>query len=308
MYLEAEHRKKIRFGEDGNALIGLIIVNAIVFLLLNFVYIIYLLSNWGQVSFFTQVLHWVTLPASADVFLQRPWTLLTHMISHFSVWQILSNMLWLWAFGYILQDLTGNRHIVPLYIYGALTGAILFLASFNLIPAFRPMASALQYYGGAAGVMAVAVATTFTAPTYRIFPMIHGGIPLWVVTSIYVVIQMAGLATQAFPYQLAYLGGAMVAPLYIRALRNGKDYGAWMHQLQDWFLHLFDPQRPSYKKKDPRKQLYYKADNRKPYTKTTHITQQRIDEILDKINLKGYHFLTEEEKEILKRASEDEAL
>ena len=34
--------------------------------------------------------------------------------------------------------------------------------------------------------------------------------------------------------------------------------------------------------------------------------QKRIDEILDKINLKGYRFLTDEEKEILRRASEDD--
>ena len=37
-----------------------------------------------------------------------------------------------------------------------------------------------------------------------------------------------------------------------------------------------------------------------------NVSQKRIDEILDKINQQGYRFLTDEEKEILKRASEDE--
>ncbi|MBS1497488.1 MAG: rhomboid family intramembrane serine protease, partial [Bacteroidetes bacterium] len=45
-----------------------------------------------------------------------------------------------------------------------------------------------------------------------------------------------------------------------------------------------------------------------PFTKSTNITQQRIDEILDKINQKGYHFLTDEEKQVLKKASEDDNL
>ena len=36
--------------------------------------------------------------------------------------------------------------------------------------------------------------------------------------------------------------------------------------------------------------------------------QQRVDEILDKINQRGYHFLTEEEKEILKKAAEKDEL
>jgi len=36
------------------------------------------------------------------------------------------------------------------------------------------------------------------------------------------------------------------------------------------------------------------------------VTQQRIDEILDKINQKGYQKLTEEERDMLRRASEGE--
>jgi hypothetical protein len=44
-----------------------------------------------------------------------------------------------------------------------------------------------------------------------------------------------------------------------------------------------------------------------PYTKTaTNVTQQRIDDILDKINQKGYNSLTQEEKDILSRASKDD--
>jgi len=51
--------------------------------------------------------------------------------------------------------------------------------------------------------------------------------------------------------------------------------------------------------------MFYKK-TRQPYKKTPNITQQRIDEILDKINQKGYRFLTDEEKELLKRASEED--
>ena len=43
-----------------------------------------------------------------------------------------------------------------------------------------------------------------------------------------------------------------------------------------------------------------------PFNKTANVTQQRVDEILDKISQKGYHFLTDEEKSILKRAGEEE--
>ena len=56
------------------------------------------------------------LPADMGTYVTRPWTLLTHMFVHdtSNVWHILGNMLWLWAFGYILQDLTGNRKLIPI--------------------------------------------------------------------------------------------------------------------------------------------------------------------------------------------------
>ena len=52
-------------------------------------------------------------------------------------------------------------------------------------------------------------------------------------------------------------------------------------------------------------ELFYKSSS-KPYKKTSNITQQKIDDILDKINQKGYSSLSEDEKEILKRASKED--
>jgi len=45
---------------------------------------------------------------------------------------------------------------------------------------------------------------------------------------------------------------------------------------------------------------------RKPYQKTPRITQQKIDELLDKINQQGYSSLSEEERDILKKASQED--
>ena len=58
-------------------------------------------------------------------------------------------------------------------------------------------------------------------------------------------------------------------------------------------------------KESVKQQHFYRA-SRKPYEKKPHFTQQHLDEILDKINQKGYHFLTDEEKEFLKKASEQD--
>ena len=150
--------------------------------------------------------------------------------------------------------------------------------------------------------MAVAVATTTLAPDYRIFPLINGGIPLWVLTLIFVAIDYATIASTSGGYAIAHLAGGAIGFIFVRQLRNGNDWSLWMINLVDWIDNLFNPEK---KEKAPKEKLFYKASG-KPYQKRSNLTQQRLDEILDKINLQGYHLLTDEEKDFLKRASKEE--
>ena len=136
-YMQAERKRRVLFGEDGDAVMRLIALNVIIFVILKFVEIVFQLTPNVDVSLYkTNVLDWVGLPGNLSTFITRPWVLLTHMIAQYSLWQLLGNMLFLWAFGFLLQDMVGNKHIVPLYIYGGLAGAVLFMASANLLPKF----------------------------------------------------------------------------------------------------------------------------------------------------------------------------
>jgi len=83
-------------------------------------------------------------------------------------------------------------------------------------------------------------------------------------------------------------------------LQKGNDWGQWMTDVVNWADDLFNPEK-KHVKNPPKSQLFYKAN--KPFEKTPHVTQQRVDDLLDKIHHKGYHSLTEEEKEFLKKAS-----
>jgi membrane associated rhomboid family serine protease len=251
----------------------------------------------------SSILNWFILPADFNSLGHKPWTIITHMFMHDGVWHIFGNMIWLWCFGYIMQDLTGNRKIIPVFIYGALGGAIAFILSYNFLPGLQPQLHYATALGSSAGVMAIAVATTLVAPGYRIFPMLNGGIPLWVITMIYLIIDLATIPYSNTGGHIAHLGGALVACLFMYFLRRGYDWSEWMSNFFDWFGNLFNPDRPR-KGKSIKEELFYKSSAR-PFQKTPNVTQQRIDEILDKINQEGYHYLTDEEKELLKRASKD---
>jgi hypothetical protein len=223
-----------------------------------------------------------------------------------SIWHILANMLWLWAFGYILQDLTGNRKIFPLFFYGAMAGAAVYMLAYNFIPPLKVALPVAQAYGASAGVMAIAIGTTVLAPGYRIFPMLNGGIPLWVITIIYLIIDLATIPYNNAGGHLAHIAGAGAGYLFILALQRGHDWGIWINNFFDWVNDLFNPDKPA-KVRSIKSQLYYKPTV-KPFRKRYSVTQQTIDEILDKISQKGYGSLTEDEKEVLKRASKEDLL
>jgi membrane associated rhomboid family serine protease len=265
------------------------------------------MSGTSKAAFDAEILNWFILPSNLSTLASRPWTIFTYMFMHVEPMHLIGNVLWLWAFGYILQDLAGPRKVIPIFIYGGLAGGVFYVLSFNLIPVLAGVAPFSHLLGASAGVMAVAIATTALAPGYRIFPMINGGIPLWVLTLIFVILDFAMITGSNTGGHLAHLAGAAMGFIFVYQLRRGRDWSNWMNRFFDWVNNLFNPDKRSWKK-TAKDELHYKSKGTQPYKKIPNITQKRIDEILDKINQQGYRFLTEEEKEILKRASEDEEL
>ena len=149
--------------------------------------------------------------------------------------------------------------------------------------------------GAGAAVMAVAVATTTLAPNYRIFPLMNGGIPLWVLLIIYGLIDLATLGSASAGVAVSHLIAGGVGYLFIQQLRRGNDWAAWMNQFFHWLNDLFSPTKKE-------KTATVKKKN------TSQDTQQKIDALLDKINQQGYQFLTNEEKAFLKKASKEDLL
>ena len=110
--MQQNRRNSILLGQDNNALTWLIIINAVIFVIINFIKIVYFLSYDTNMvawqNFHLQILDWFSLPASLGKLATRPWTILTYMFSHESVWQLIGTLLWLWGFGKILRDLAGH--------------------------------------------------------------------------------------------------------------------------------------------------------------------------------------------------------
>lgn len=309
--MEQRYTRKLGLGQKGNTLVLLLAILAIVFCIFTFIHLSLRLTTTtaelANSTYYSGVFDWFSLPSNFDTLLSRPWTIITYMFMHDKVFHLIANMIWLWVFGFILQDFTGNKTLFPLFLYGGLCGGALFIISMNLFPGLRGLAPVSTLVGASAGIMAIAIATTLLAPNYRFFPMIYGGIPLWVVTIIYLMVDFSMIAkgTNAGGH-ISHIGGGIFGLLFMWQYKQGRDWSRGMNRFFTWFNNLFAPPKPVVTQR--REELYYNTAGTKPFTKIPNLTQKRIDAILDKIGEKGYQQLSEEEKQILKRAAEDENL
>ena len=255
MTVKEEKTNKILLGQGDNSLVMLFAINALLFVILKFIYVVFQMSDFNLDAFYTNIFNWFILPADIHKLGTRPWTIITSMFVHEDYLAVIPAMFWLGVFGYVLQDLTGNKRLIPIYIYGGMAGALLYVITYNLVPALQPNLPLATLFGSNAAIMSVAIATTAVKPDYRFFPMINGGIPLWIVTFVFVIIDIISIRLGDPAKYMAHLAGGATGFVFIYQLRKGRDLSIGMNNLFEWFNDLFNPGRKA-KKKNVRDEFF----------------------------------------------------
>ena len=280
----------------GSSLNKLIYINIAVFIAISVVSIIAFLLNNSLIT--TGAINLLSVPSSFGKLLLKPWTVITYMFTHKDIWHILFNMLWLYWFGTIFLEYLDQRKLVAVYILGGLSGALLYVLSFNIFPAFKEVVSESVAIGASASVMAIVIAVAAYVPNYTINMLFIGRIKIIYVALVIFVLTSAVDFSVNSGGKLAHIGGALFGYLYTVNLKKGRDTGKWINKIIDFFATLLKP----------RKKL--KVTHKKPKTeyeynriKTDH--QAKINLILDKISKGGYDSLTREEKDTLFNESQN---
>jgi membrane associated rhomboid family serine protease len=280
---------------NGSSLTRLIYINTAVFLLITVAAALgFLLNNPGLSD---KVLNLVSVPSSVRALMLRPWTIIAYMFVHKDVWHILFNMLWLYWFGNIFLEYLDQRKLVAVYLLGGISGAIVYILSFNIFPAFTGLVADSVAIGASASVMAIVIAIAAYVPDYTVHLFLFGRVKIkYMALAIFVLTSVMDFSVNSGG-KLAHMGGALFGYLYTINLRQGRDIGKKLNNVIDFLATLFKH----------RKKL--KVTHKKPvteyeYNKIKNEHQTKINHILEKISKGGYDSLTREEKETLFKESQ----
>ncbi len=281
--------------KSGSSLVKLIYINLAVFIIMAVASITgYLLNNQALPVKF---LDFLSIPSSLSSLLARPWTLITYMFTHKEVMHILFNMLWLYWFGTIFLEYLDQRKLVAVYMLGGISGAIVYVASFNIFPAFRGVVNESVAIGASASVMAIVIAIAAYVPNYSVGLFLLGQIKIkYIAIGIFVLTSIMDFSVNSGG-KLAHIGGALFGFLYTYNLRRGHDLGKGMNSIIDFLATLF-------KRRKKIRVTYKKPVTDYEYNKAKAEHQEKINRILDKISKGGYDSLTKEEKDLLFRESQ----
>ncbi|MDX2432531.1 MAG: rhomboid family intramembrane serine protease [Bacteroides sp.] len=282
--------------KQGNTLHKLIYLNLGLFLAVQIVRIVFLLSNTPEL--YDTFLRYLAIPSNPEVLARRPWTVFTYMFLHEGFLHILFNLLWLYWFGLVFIQELGLKKLLSTYLVGGMVGGLLFVLFYNIFPVFDPVKGSAIALGASASVMAVVVATATYRPDRRIHMMFIGPVKIgYIALAMFILTSMVDFSVNTGG-KIAHIGGALTGFLFAYYYRQGKDITRGFDRIMDQIATWFKPRKSNMKVTHKRS-----ADDLE-YNKQKGKEQKEVDAILDKISKGGYESLTSREKELLFKMSD----
>jgi len=280
----------------GNSLTRLIFINIGFFLVITIISIIgFLIVNPELIN---QTIRFLSVPSSLSTLVFRPWTLITYMFTHKELLHILVNLLWLYWFGKIFLLYLDQKKLVGVYILGGIAGAVMYVLSYNIFPAFsNVVGESIPLLGASASVMAIVVAIAAYVPDYTVLLFLIGKVKIkYIALAIFILTSVLDFSANSGG-KLAHIGGAIFGYIFTLKYRQGRDITRWFNSILDSVVTLFKPGKRM-------KVTYRKPADDYEYNRQKKEHQEAINLILEKISKGGYDSLTKEEKDMLFRESQ----
>ena len=240
---------------------------------------------------------WVNQHLALDArWYMRPWQfyqLLSYGFLHsqHSIQHVLFNMYGLWLFGRAIEQRYGRQEFLSFYLSAIVIAGLIWSASTLLSD--KPSGGLI---GASGGTVAVMLLFAFNFPHRTLLLMFIFPVPMWVVGCLIVFSDVFGAVNYRDVSQvafLAHLGGAGYAFLYYRL---GWNPGRWLANAYSDISSTRSRSKAKLRIHEPEG-----VDSKDEESET----DQRVDEILKKIQEQGQESLTRVERRVLEKASQE---
>lgn len=270
----------------GDAIQRIAIINVILFVFLSIVFGIQHNFLGGNSPFLSFVLNLFCLQ-NDTIFYSNLISVFTYFFSHLGFWHLVGNLFGLLIFGQVIQNLLGNFRVWHIYMLGGIiSGAVVMLLNLFL---FQSVAYTL--IGASTAIFALMSAATYFAPNYIVYLWVIGPVRIKYLTLVLLVLRLVDVTFYKPPTIVAHVVGLFVGVVYIFLLQKGWDINDVLFKIKT--PSKLHPASISKQKKEDK------------ILATPSLKEERLNEILDKIKQSGFHSLSPDEKEFLKKYSDE---
>ena len=269
--------KLIKDFKNTNILYKLIYINVGIFLTYNILIVMCSLFMLDASPSIEKLI----LPSNTNTLIKQPWSIISYMFFHKTFIHLLFNMIWLHFSAKLFLDYFSEKQFLSTYFMGGICGGLLFILSFNYLPAFEIVNQNAKAMGASASVLAIMFAISTHIPNYRIQIPFIGMIKIKYLAFALIILDIISIPKGNAGGHIAHIGGALFGYIYIKQLNNGVDISKNLYQIINMIFAM---------------NIFGKKNNIKK-------NQNKIDNILEKISKSGYSSLNKNEKEILFKAS-----
>ena len=279
-----EIKFQIRHGKMTNKLI---IINVGVFVLIQLLMAIQRLTESKDGSFINNIFG---LDTHIGGFLMRPWGLITSIFSHFDLWHLLFNMLFLYFAGKFFETIFDQKRLLATYLIGGIIGGLVELLAHYIF--FQNSSNSPFVVGASGSIMAIFAAIAFYSPNTKV--MLFGVFPirLFILAVFFLLKDIIGIGHEDGIAHFAHIGGAILGIISVQNTYSQRNIITFTLKI---FKNLSTFNFGS--KKQTKKTFRAKSDETYNYEKK--MKQEKTDVILDKIAKSGYESLNKAEKDFL---------
>jgi len=189
-----------------------------------------------------------------------------------------------------------QKQLVNLYLIGGFAGALFYVLAYNIFPYFQPILYQSLLLGASGSIMAIIVASALQSPNMEMRMLLIGNIKLKYIAVFAILTSLFGITSNNAGGEIAHLGGALTAYIFIVSLRQGRDITKGLNKVLDAVYDLFKPRKLKVSSRNSSRN-YKMSDAEFNVNKARKM--EEIDKILDKIKTSGYDSLSTDEKKKL---------